>query len=157
MSRVIITLSTIAAILLGGTTLVLAEDDPLLSAIKARQGDMRNRDWNIGWLFQMAKGDIEYDAESAAAYANNLKILSTLKNGNQWMEGSDSEAYPGESGALPETWSTYPAVADKGKAYYESIDALVEVAGNGQDALRSKIGDVGDACKSCHDDFREKL
>ena len=157
MNRIIITLSTIAAILLGGTTLVLADKDPILNAIKARQGIMQNRAWNVGWLFQMAKGDIEYDAETAATYANNLKLLTMLNVGNQWPEGSDTDAYAGDTRALPEIWTTYPAVAEKGKAYNESVAALAEVAGGGLDALRSKIGDVGDACKACHDDFQEKL
>jgi len=33
---------------------------------------------------------------------------------------------------------------------------VAAVAGDGLDALRSKIGGVGDSCKGCHDDFREK-
>jgi cytochrome c556 len=157
MNRLLIALSTIAAILAGGTTLVLAGDDPILNAIKARQGIMQNRSWNVGWLFQMAKGDIEYDAETAATYANNLKMLTMLNNGSQWQEGSDSNAYAGDTRALPEIWTTYPAVAEKGKTLNESVAALAEVAGDGLDALRSKIGDVGNACKSCHDEFREEL
>jgi cytochrome c556 len=34
--------------------------------------------------------------------------------------------------------------------------ALASVAGEGLDALRSKIGDVGKSCKGCHDNFRAK-
>ena len=54
---------------------------------------------------------------------------------------------------LPEIWSTYPAVGEKDQALKDAAAALAEVAGDGLDALRSKIGAVGKACKGCHDDF----
>ena len=49
---------------------------------------------------------------------------------------------------------TYPAIADAGKAYADAVNALAAEAGNGLDALRATIGDLGASCKGCHDDFR---
>ncbi len=129
-------------------------NDPLLKAIKARHSEMVLRSFNAGPLFGMAKGDIEYDAELASTLANNLLIMTTVNNGRMWPEGSDNEAYPDDSRALPEIWTTYPAIADSGKAYVEAVTALAGVAGNGLGELRSVIGDVGQSCKGCHDDFR---
>ena len=133
-----------------------AGDDPLLKAIKARIGEMELRSFNAGPLFGMAKGDIEYDAEMAATLARNLLIMTTMDNGRMWPEGSDNEAWPDDSRALPEIWTTYPAIADRGKAYLDAVTALAEVAGNGLGELRSVIGDVGQSCKGCHDDFRSE-
>jgi len=45
-------------------------------------------------------------------------------------------------------------VGEKGQALADASAALAEVAGDGLDALRSKVGAVGQACKGCHDDFR---
>ncbi len=131
-----------------------AGDDPLLKAVKARQAEMTLRSFNAGPLFGMAKGDIEYDAEMAATLANNLLIMTTVKNGRMWPGGSDNEAYPDDTRALPEIWTTFPDIEDKGKAFLDAVAALAEVAGTGLGELRSVIGDVGQSCKGCHDDFR---
>ena len=102
----------------------------------------------------MAKGKIDYSAEAAATYAGNLQALAMMNNGAMWPEGSANEFYSGVTRALPSIWETYPKVAEKNKAWKDAVGELAGVAGNGLDALRSKLGAVGDACQSCHDDFR---
>ena len=138
------------------TNNAFAEEDPNLLLIEARQGEMEVRSFSAGPLFMMAKGKIPYDSEQAKKLANNLKVLLELDMGAAWPQGTSKEQYPDDTHALPEIWSTYPKVADLGKEYAETVNELAAVAGDGLGALRSKIGDVGDACKSCHDDFREK-
>lgn len=133
-----------------------AEDDPNLLLIETRQGEMEIRAFSAGPLFHMAKGEIPYDAEQAAKLANNLKVLLDLDIGGAWAAGTGKDKYPDETDALPEVWSTYPEVAEHGKEYANAVNELAAVAGDGLDALRSKIGGLGDACKGCHDDFREK-
>lgn len=131
-----------------------AGDDPLEDAIKARRGFMQIVEFNVGPLYGMAKGKIEYDAEAAATYANNLKAAAMMNNGAMWPEGSANEFYSGVTRALPSIWTTYPKVAEANQAWKDATNDLAEVAGNGLDALRSKLGAVGDSCKGCHDDFR---
>jgi len=149
-------------IILTTLTLVLcapsfaADEDPNLQLIKARQGDMELRTYSVVPLFGMAKGEIPYDAEQAVKLVNNLKLLLQLDVGGAWAKGTGKDKYPGKTHALPEIWSTYPKVAEAGKAYGAAVEELAAVAGDGLDALRSKIGGVGDSCKGCHDDFREK-
>ena len=93
-------------------------------------------------------------AEAAATYAGNLKAAAMMSNGAMWPEGSENEFYSGVTRALPEIWTTYPKVAEANQAWKDATNELAAVAGNGLDALRSKIGAVGDSCKGCHDDFR---
>jgi cytochrome c556 len=133
-----------------------AKDDPNEDAIKARQGTMQLRKFNAGPLFGMARGKIAYDAKLALSLANNLLLESKLNMNRAWPDGSDNVAYKGKTDALLETWSTYPEVAEKGKAYVKAVEELAAVAGNGVDALKSKIGALGKSCKGCHDDFRKK-
>jgi cytochrome c556 len=146
----------LALISLTFMTPTLADKDPNINAIKARQGLMQLRNFNAGPLFGMAKGKISYDAELASTLANNLLLQTKLNMGSAWPEGSDNVAYKGKTGALPEAWSTYPKVAEKGKAYVKAVEELAGAAGNGVDALKSKIGALGKSCKGCHDDFREE-
>jgi cytochrome c556 len=136
--------------------LLAADNDPLLKAIKARQGEMQIRSFNLGPLFAMAKGEMEYNADKAAMMAGNLALMLSLNMGEAWPAGSDTDAYSGKTTALPKIWKTYPEIADYGKKYAEAVRELQAVAGNGQDALKSKIGAVGKSCKGCHDEFREK-
>ena len=140
-----------------GLTLALpasAAKDPNEKAIKSRQAVMSLQSWYAGPLFQMAKGDMEYNAEMASTYAAHLNMIANLEGGAMWPPGTDNGAYAGKTRALPEIWSTYPAVGEKDQALKDAAAALVEVAGDGLDALRANIGAVGKACKGCHDDFR---
>ena len=133
-----------------------AENDPLENAIKARQGEMQLRAFNAGPLFAMAKGKIPYDAELATKLTANLKLMLDLDNGRAWVDGTDNEAYPDDTSALPDIWSTYPEIAENGKKYVSAVNDLPAVAGEGVDALKSKLGALGKACKGCHDNFREE-
>lgn len=133
-----------------------ADKDPNLKLIKARQSEMQLRSFNAGPLFAMAKGEIEYKAEMASTLANNLLLQTRLDMGRAWAKGTDNSAYEGKTDSLPEIWSTYPEIAKKGKAYVKAVTELAAVAGDGRDALKSKIGALGKSCKGCHDDFREK-
>ena len=133
---------------------VVAADDPKEKAIKARRAVMTLQSWYAGPLFQMAKGAMEYDAEMAETYAANLQTISDIEALAMWPEGTDNSAYEGKTRALPEIWSTWPDVGLKAQALTEAAADLSGVAGDGLEALRSKIGAVGNACKGCHDDFR---
>ena len=131
-----------------------AAKDPNEKAIKARKAVMTLQSWYAGPLFMMAKGDMDYDAEMAKTFAEHLDAMANVEGGAMWPPGTDNGAYEGKTRALPEIWTTYPEVAKKGEALSEAAAALAAVAGDGLDALRSKIGPVGKACKGCHDDFR---
>ena len=138
------------------TTPGFAGKDPLMNAIKARQGEMQLRAFNVGPLFGMAKGKIDYNAELASKLAGNLKLMLDLDNGRAWAKGSANDNYEGKTTALPKIWTTYPEISDYGKKYVAAVNDLAAAAGNGADALKSKMGAVGKSCKGCHDEFREK-
>lgn len=133
-----------------------AAKDPNLNLIKARKGDMQLRSFNAGPLFGMAKGEVEYNAELASTLANNLLLLTKMKNGRAWKKGTDNKAYPDDTTALPKIWSADSDIGEKGKAFREAVEELAMVAGDGLDALKTKIGPLGKSCKGCHDDFRKK-
>jgi cytochrome c556 len=151
-----ITIICLAIIGFSLTIPAFAAKDPNLKLIKARQSEMQLKLFNSGPLFGMAKGKIEYNAELAAMLANNLLLQTKLDMGRAWAKGTDNDAYFGETAALPEIWSTYPEISEKGKAYVKAVTELAPVAGNGLAELKSKIGALGKGCKGCHDDFREK-
>lgn len=136
------------------STPTLAAKDPNIDAIKARKGEMQIRSLNAGPLFAMARGKIPYDAEMANMLAGNLKTMLSLDMSRAWPQGSDLDNYFGETASKPELWSTYPEILDYRKNYAAAVNELAAVAGNGQDALRSRVGALGKSCKGCHDAFQ---
>lgn len=142
-------------VLLCGSGLTLAQDGPHDDAIKARQALMQLQNFEVGILFDMAKEKIDYNADVAAEAAANLNATATYGQSLFWPAGSDN-ATDGNARtrALPAIWETYPAITEKAGDLKTAVAALVPVAGNGLSALQDAIGDVGGACKACHDDFR---
>ncbi|MDH3714430.1 MAG: cytochrome c [Gammaproteobacteria bacterium] len=132
---------------------IMAAPDANEKAINARRGEMQLRSFNAGPLFAMAKGKMAYDAKQASMHANNLSLLTKLNNGAAWPKGSDNKAYSGKTRALPKIWND-SNVGDKGKAYKNAVMSLASSAGNGLDALKSSVSELGKTCKGCHDDFR---
>jgi cytochrome c556 len=151
-------LSKLSLLLLSLTAAMpaLADKDPNLPLIEARQGEMALRAYFVGPLFAMAKGKIPYDADKAQAYADSLVKLMEIDMGRAWKQGTDKSAYPEHSDALPEIWTTYPEIGKYADKNDNAVKELAFEAGKGLDALRSKIGAVGKSCKSCHDEFRKK-
>jgi cytochrome c556 len=138
------------------STAAIAADDPLGTAVAARQSLMKLASFSIAPLGAMAKGEMDYDAEKAKASADNLVALSQINMGGMWPEGSDNAALGKKTAALPVIWETYPKIMEKHDAWAKASTELAAVAGDGLDALKSKIGDVGKSCGGCHDDFRQK-
>ena len=62
-------------------------DGHLDKAVKARQGFMQVVAFQLGPLGAMAKGEMDYDAELAAANAANLQALANMNNGAMWPSG----------------------------------------------------------------------
>ena len=148
--------------LLGFTALVVSlqsfadSKDPNLDLIHARQGEMELRSYFLGPLVAMAIGDSPYNAETAASFSKSLQLLNGLDMDRAWSPGTANDKYEGKTKALPKIWNTYPEIGKYGEKYEAAVDALAGSAGNGLNELRANLGDVGKACKACHDDFTAK-
>jgi len=148
-------IATTIAMLAISTIGTAADEGPHDKAIKARQAMFQVYSFNMGILSGMAKGKRDYDADIAVEAAENLLAAANLGQSQLWPEGSDNET-PGnaETRALPVIWSTFPEITEKMDALKTASAALAPVAGDGLDALKGAMGDVGASCKGCHDDFR---
>lgn len=123
-------------------------------AIKARQAQMQLYAFNLGTLGGMAKGEIDYDAATAAAAANNLAALAQLDQSSYWLPGSDSDSVEG-SRALPAIWEDGAKVGEVAGAFVEAALAMQEVAGTDLAALQGAMGPLGQSCGGCHKPFRQ--
>ena len=143
-----------AILVLGTASITALADGHLENAIKARKAVMQLRAYSLGQLGAMAKGEVEYDAAAATAAANNLLALANLDQSTMWPQGTDNASMPGKTRALPEIWSTYPAVVEKAKAMVTAAEAMAAAAGTDLASLQGAMGDVGKACGGCHKPFQ---
>lgn len=124
--------------------------------VKARQSLMQLYAHYLGQLGAMAKGTAEYDAEKASSAADALNALMNVSQQSMWSPGTDVEALPGQTTALPTIWTTWPAIAEKSKAAVDATANMAAVAGNGLEAVQGAIGPVGASCGGCHKVYRTK-
>jgi cytochrome c556 len=150
--RTTTTLALACTIALGGS-LAFAAAHGGNPAVKARQAHMQLYSHNLGILGGMAKGEIEYSADAAQAAADNLVALSGLNEASYWVAGTSRDDLGEETRALPGVFA--PGEVEEHMAeVHEAAMAVAAVASNGQDALGPVLGPLGQACGSCHEEYR---
>lgn len=118
-----------------------------------RQGTMTVIVGTFTPLALMANGKIPYDAKRAQVLADRLPTLA----------GIATEVFPpdsregGKTKAKPEIWTDH---AEFEKLLQDLVDKTAQVQTAAKagtlDALKGPVGDLGKACKACHDKFKEK-
>jgi len=120
-------------------------------AIKYRQSVMTVMANHLGRVGAMAQGKAPFDAKSAADNAAVVLTMSKLP----WVafgEGTD-KGLP--TRAKPEIWKDQAKVKDLSTKMMTEAEKFEAAAKTGNlDAIKAAIGDLGKACKACHDDFR---
>lgn len=119
--------------------------------IRYRQSIMNVIGRQFGMLAAMAKGEVPYNKDAAVKAAGLIETLSTLP-APLFGPGLDKGA-PTKAGT--KIWSE----PDKFKAALEKMQGEVKklpAAAGDLATLKVTAGDVGKACKGCHDDYQEK-
>jgi cytochrome c556 len=122
-------------------------------AIKYRQSVYKVILWNFGPMAGMAQGKIPYDAADFAKRAERVATMAPML-----LEG-----YPPGSGtgaptrAKPEIWDNFDEFTTLMHDMQSKAAALADVAKEGSlEKSRAAVGELGDACKACHDKYRAK-
>jgi len=139
------------AVLVSGPA--LAQDQDFENQLKARQGQFRIMALNLGVLGGMARGNMEYDADLAQQAAQNLVAVASLHQTAVWPEGSDSMSMEGTR-AEPTIWDDPDDFTAKWAAFGQAAAGLQDAVATGPEALGPAVGQVGNACKDCHEAHR---
>lgn len=123
---------------------------PADEAIEFRQSLYSVVGWYAHQLGDMAKGDTPYDKDAAVKAANVIATLSKAAP-DAFPAGSDQ----GDTKAKSEIWSDPTGFKKDMDAFQQAAAKLAENAGDAN-AFKSSFGDLGKACKNCHDDYRKK-
>jgi cytochrome c556 len=121
-------------------------------AIKYRKGAFTVMAAHFGRVAAMANGRIPFDAKSAADNAEIATMMSKLPY-VAFVDGSDK----GDTKAEAKIWAEqdkFRAAAAKMQDEMAKLNVTAK-AGN-QDAIKAQVGEVGKACKGCHDSYRKE-
>lgn len=143
--------ASLAAALALAPAATLAQD--FENQVAARQGQFKVMALNLGMLGGMARGTVEYDADTAALAAANLVAISQLDQAFHWPEGSDNIMLD-TTRAQPSIWEDFDDFASKWQDYGTQAAALADVAATGQEALGPAVGALGGTCQACHEAHR---
>lgn len=109
---------------------------------------------NFGPMTAMVKGDIPWQEDVMASYADQLAALVTLDVMRGFADGTDK----GTTRAKPEIWENKPDFQAKMDDLTKAVNALQTVANQGTDrkAIAEGVAATGQACKACHDEYKSK-
>ncbi|MBS1172097.1 MAG: cytochrome c prime [Proteobacteria bacterium] len=139
-----------AVVAMGVASGVLAQVKPE-DQIRYRQSVMNVMGRSFGALNAMAKGEAPYNKDAAAKNAAIVEMMSGLP-APAFGPGTDKGA---PTKADMKIWSE----GEKFKTAYEKMVGEVKklpAAAGDEATLKAQVGEVGKACKGCHDDFRLK-
>jgi cytochrome c556 len=142
----------IAAAFLAATAFsVQAQQVKVEDQIKYRRAAYTLMGLNFGSLGAMAQDKKPFNKDEAARNADFVVMLSTVPR-NYFGEGTDKDTK-----AKPEIW-THRADFDSkmDNMVNEAAKLPAAVRAGDMAAFKKQVGDVGAACKACHDDYRNK-
>ncbi len=146
--------SALFASLLAPTVALLAQaSEP--TNVKQLQKDRHEHYEKLGESFKVVRDQVRASKPDLAAIKTAASFVKDAADQQQkWFPaGSGPEA--GKTDALPEIWSK-PAEFQKAMKLFSDAAPKLQTAANSGDvgAIRTAFGDVGKACKNCHEQFR---
>ncbi|MBI4724384.1 MAG: cytochrome c [Rhodomicrobium sp.] len=124
----------------------IAADGP----IKERKQLMKGNGAAVKGVTAMLKGEKPYDAKEAGKAMKDING-SIAKFVKLFPEGSETG---GETAAKPEVWLDKAEFDQIAKNLEAATAKAASAAAGGLDGFKTAMGDVGKACKSCHEKFR---
>jgi cytochrome c556 len=122
-------------------------------AVKYRQSAMFVMANHFGRIGAMVQGRVPYDAAAATANAEVVATMSRLPFVG-FVEGTAGST---KGTAKANIWTDRAKFDQGAKSMQEEVQKLLAAARtNNLDNVKAAFGNVGKACKACHDDYRNQ-
>lgn len=139
----------VAALLIGAASLAIAHTGVEDKDVMARMEGMKAMGDATKTLGQMVKGAAPFDAQAARAAA--ARIAEEAARTPALFESAATDP---QSEALPAIWDNWTDFTGKSDAL-EGVASGLATDIDSIDALRAGLGEIGQACKACHSEYRE--
>jgi cytochrome c556 len=131
------------------------------AAIRARQSIMRVIALNFGPVSQMSQGKIAFNKDVYVANAMRLQAVWAMNVTHFFPAGSDKPVAGSKiasfTDAKADIWTSPDKFKKAAETMTQAVDKVAAAAKSGDEAaMKAAGGDLGKACKNCHDDFRVK-
>jgi cytochrome c556 len=134
------------------TTIAVAQVKPE-DQIKIRQAGYSFMSWNMGKIKTNLEG--QFDAKQVEAAANAIAGIANSGMGALYGPGTDKDLGSVKTRVKPELFENKAEVGKVAKDFIAAANNLSKVAASGDKAAVQKaFGDMGAACKACHEKFR---
>jgi cytochrome c556 len=119
--------------------------------IEYRQSALYLLGWNIGPIAGMVRGEIPFDAKAVELRALRLAQIAPMI-----AEGFPADSQAGApTKAKPDIWQNMDDFKAKAATLEQVTTKFAETAKTGDlKLIAAGLGEVGNACKSCHDKYR---
>ncbi len=108
---------------------------------------------NMGPMAAMVKGEIPWDGERFAGFAEDLATTTTL----DFLRGFPTGSEGGTTRAKPAIWENMDDFESKLQDLRNAAADLAEAAeGGDKKAIMMAFQSTGGACKACHDEYKSK-
>lgn len=124
--------------------------------IMFRQSGYAFMAWNMGKIkAQVVDGSVPYDKDQIIAAAKVIAASANSGMGALYAPGTDSGKGWKETRLKSEFFDEPDEVGKIAKNFSEQATKLEEAANTGDVAMiKTQFGEVGEACKACHDKYR---
>lgn len=124
--------------------------------IKARQSGYTFMSWNMGKIkAQVVDGTVPFDQGQVLAAANLIAATANSGMGALYPAGSDQGTGWKATRLKSNFFEEQDKVREIAVNFVQQANKLQEVAAAGdQQAIAVQFGEVGKACKACHDEYR---
>lgn len=141
-----------AALLVAPAATLAQTPDKAAQTIKYRQAALTLLGWNIAPISAMMKGEAPFDAKKVELHATRLQQVAPMI-----VEGFPPGTQTGApTKAKPAIWSNMDDFKAKAADLERATAGLVAAARTGdQKQVGQALGAVGNACKACHDKYKE--
>ncbi|MCZ4304242.1 cytochrome c [Zoogloeaceae bacterium G21618-S1] len=126
--------------------------------IKTRQSGYTFMAWNMGKIkAQVVDGSVPFNKDQVLAAANVVAAVANSGMGALYAPGTDKGTGWKETRLKPEFFQEQDEVRKIAMNFIQQANTLQQVAATGdQAAIKTQFGEMGKACKACHDKYRRE-
>jgi len=123
--------------------------------IKTRQAGYAFMAWNMGKI--KANVDGRFDKNQVVSAANVIAAIANSGMGALYEPSTEKGKGFHDTAVKPAFFKSPEKVKEVAVAFNKEVNELAKIAAGGDvAAIKAQFGKVGQTCKGCHDEFRNK-